>query len=91
MRKTRLRRSTPVIEARRCAAGLPLADGAALVLAVAQTSDRPRTIYTGPLEPDETVDTGNRTLALADQPVVSAALDWLEAGRSAASEADKRD
>ena len=56
----------------------PLDDGAALVLAVAQTSDREGNIYTGPLEPDEIVDTRDRSVALADQSVVRAALVWLE-------------
>jgi hypothetical protein len=48
------------------------------VLAVTQTSDREGRIFTGPLLPDETVDTRDRGLALADQPAVRAALDWLD-------------
>jgi carboxyl-terminal processing protease len=56
----------------------PLADGAALVLAVTQTSDRTGRVYSGPLAPDEVVEARARGLALADQPVVGAALEWLE-------------
>jgi hypothetical protein len=56
----------------------PLADGAALVLAVTQTSDRHGRIYLGPLAPDEVVETSARGLALTDQPVARAALEWLE-------------
>jgi C-terminal processing protease CtpA/Prc len=60
----------------------PLADGAALVLAVTHTSDRNGRVYSGPLEPDEVVDARTRNLALADQPVVRAALEWLESQRA---------
>jgi hypothetical protein len=49
-----------------------LSDGAALVMTVAATMDRAGRIYTGPIEPDERV-TG-------DEPVVAAALAWLEGG-----------
>jgi C-terminal processing protease CtpA/Prc len=60
----------------------PLADGAALVLAVTHLSDRNGRVYSGPLEPDELVESRARDLALADQPVVRAALEWLEAQRA---------
>jgi hypothetical protein len=56
----------------------PLADGAALVLAVTQTSDRTGRVYSGPLDPDEVVEASARGLALNDQPAVRVALDWLE-------------
>jgi C-terminal processing protease CtpA/Prc len=57
----------------------PLRDGAAIVLAVANTRDRHGRVYTGALEPDEIVAEGERTLALSDQPVVHAAASWLSA------------
>ncbi len=56
----------------------PLADGAALVLAVTHTGDRNGRVYSGPLEPDEVVEARARGLALADQPAVRAALEWLQ-------------
>jgi hypothetical protein len=56
----------------------PLADGAALVLAVTYTSDRNGRVLSGPLEPDEVVEARARGLALADQPAVGAALAWLK-------------
>ncbi|HJR70364.1 MAG TPA: S41 family peptidase [Gammaproteobacteria bacterium] len=56
----------------------PLADGAALVLAVTQTGDRNGRVYSGPLDPDEVVEARAGGVALADQPVVRAALEWLQ-------------
>lgn len=55
----------------------PLADGAALVLTVAQTSDRHGQVYSGPLEPDVPVARTEREATLADDPSVGAARDWL--------------
>lgn len=60
----------------------PLADGAALVLAVTHTSDRNGRVYSGPLEPDEAVEARARDQALTDQPVVAAALEWLKSRRA---------
>jgi len=60
----------------------PLGDGAALVLAVTHTSDRNGHVYSGPLEPDEVVEARARDLAVADQPVVRAALEWLQSRRA---------
>jgi C-terminal processing protease CtpA/Prc len=60
----------------------PLADGAALVLAVTHTSDRNGRVYSGPLEPDEVLEAPARGLALADQPGVRAALEWLGSQRA---------
>jgi C-terminal processing protease CtpA/Prc len=60
----------------------PLADGAALVLAVTHTGDRNGRVYSGPLEPDVVVEARARGLALADQPVVRAALEWLKSRRA---------
>jgi hypothetical protein len=60
----------------------PLTDGAALVLAVTHTSDRNGHVYEGPLDPDEVVEAQDRGLALGDQPVVRAALAWLELRRA---------
>ena len=57
----------------------PLSDGAALVLAVASTTDRRGSVYTGPLAPDVLVAESELTLALADQPAVRAAVAWLSA------------
>lgn len=54
----------------------PLADGAALVLTVASTSDRHGRIYTGPLEPDVPAEPASRE-PLPNQPAVRAALAWL--------------
>ncbi|MCY3730196.1 MAG: S41 family peptidase [Rhodospirillaceae bacterium] len=54
-----------------------LSDGAALVLAVASTSDRNGRIYPGPLVPDQIVSAAERGLALPSQPAVRAARDWL--------------
>jgi carboxyl-terminal processing protease len=60
----------------------PLADGAALVLTVAATSDAAGQVYAGPIVPDEAV--ARRTEpsgpdALGDAPL-EAAVEWLEAG-----------
>jgi hypothetical protein len=57
----------------------PLSDGAELVLAVAHATDKRGRVYAGPLAPDEVVPEGERTLALADQLEVSAAVSWLRA------------
>lgn len=54
-----------------------LSDGAALILAVANTSDRKGRVYSGPIPPDETVSTVERDLPLAAQPAVDAARAWL--------------
>jgi C-terminal processing protease CtpA/Prc len=55
----------------------PLADGAALVLTVAQTSDRHGRVYNGPLVPDVLVEHDGRDTALDEQPAVEAARQWL--------------
>lgn len=55
----------------------PLGDGAALVLTVAQTSDRHGHVYAGPLEPDVSAPRAERGAALADAPAVRAARQWL--------------
>ena len=58
-----------------------LSDGAALVLAVAATSDRTGRVLNGPITPDEEVreERGARDAPLVEQPVVRAALEWLGA------------
>lgn len=56
-----------------------LSDGAALVLAVASTSDRNGRVLAGPLAPDEAVAATQGGLALEDQPAIGAALGWLAA------------
>lgn len=55
-----------------------LSDEAALVLAVAATSDRHGRVYPGPIAPDEPVAARDRGLALGEQPAVRAAAEWLE-------------
>ena len=60
-----------------------LSDGAALILAVASTSDRNGRIYPGPIPPDEIVSAAERGLALAAQPTVRAARAWLGSGHGA--------
>lgn len=60
----------------------PLSDGAALVLAVAATSNRRGEIFTGPIAPDEGVASERRASADASpgrDPVVAAASRWLAA------------
>ena len=54
-----------------------LSDGAALILAVASTSDRNGHIYSGPIAPDEAVSAEERGLPLGAQPAVGAARAWL--------------
>jgi carboxyl-terminal processing protease len=56
-----------------------LPDGAALVLTVAGTSDRFGRTYPGPLEPERPVSDGGPSASAAEDAVVDAALDWLEA------------
>lgn len=56
----------------------PLSDGAALILTVAATADRAGRIDTAGLTPDEPVDADADGVALEAQPVVDAALRWLE-------------
>lgn len=56
----------------------PLADGAALVLTVAATSDRNGTIYVGPMKPDESTPEADEDAVLLEQEAVRAALVWLE-------------
>jgi len=51
-----------------------LADGASLLLTVAATSDRDGQVFAGPVPPDETVGRVG-----TDDPVLSAAVDWLAA------------
>lgn len=58
----------------------PLYDGAALVLAVAATSNRLGEIFTGPIEPDQpvAVSVGSRAARpLEEDPVATAAAHWL--------------
>jgi carboxyl-terminal processing protease len=60
----------------------PLADGAALVLTVAATSDSAGQLYLGPIVPDEAVARRAEPSgpdAVADAPL-QAAIDWLAAG-----------
>ena len=52
-----------------------LADGASLLLTVAATSDRDGQVFAGPVPPDEAVGRVGGT----DDPVLSAAVDWLVA------------
>jgi hypothetical protein len=56
----------------------PLSDDAALVLAVAATSDRHGRVYPGPIAPNEPVAASGRELALAEQAAVRAAAQWLK-------------
>ena len=56
-----------------------LADGAALVLAVAATSDRLGRVYTGPLDPDEAVPSETAARDPAADALVAAAQRWLRA------------
>jgi C-terminal processing protease CtpA/Prc len=51
-----------------------LADGAALLLTVAATSDRHGQVFAGPVPPDEAVGRVS-----SDDPALSAAVDWLAA------------
>jgi len=60
-----------------------LSDGAALILAVANTSDRNGRIYSGPISPDEIVSAAESELPLAAQPAVRTAHAWLESGSGA--------
>lgn len=60
-----------------------LSDGAALILAVASTSDTNGRIYSGPIAPDEIVSAAESGLPLAEQPAVRAAGTWLESGSGA--------
>jgi hypothetical protein len=57
----------------------PLSDGAALVLAVAATSDRNGRIYAGRIEPDVAVAEDRRGAELPEQVTVRAASEWLRA------------
>lgn len=56
----------------------PLADGAALVLTVAATSDRLGHVHLGPLVPEQAV-TAAETGAGGEDPVLAAATAWLSA------------
>ncbi|HEX7079671.1 MAG TPA: S41 family peptidase [Gammaproteobacteria bacterium] len=56
-----------------------LSDGAALVLAVAATTDRNGAVHTGPILPDEPVANRGLSTPLAEQTDVQAALRWLHA------------
>jgi C-terminal processing protease CtpA/Prc len=56
-----------------------LADGAALILAVAATSDRLGRVYTGPLEPDEAVPGEATGREPAADSLVAVARRWLKA------------
>jgi C-terminal processing protease CtpA/Prc len=55
-----------------------LADGASLLLTVAATSDRAGQVFAGPVPPDEAIGRGAAATAVGD-PVLAAAVDWLEA------------
>lgn len=55
----------------------PLADGAALILTVAQTGDRHGRVYAGPLEPDIAVAGPERGAAQAADAALEAARHWL--------------
>lgn len=55
-----------------------LADGASLLLTVAATSDRDGQVFAGPVPPDEPIGRGTAG-AGADDPVLTAAVDWLAA------------
>jgi C-terminal processing protease CtpA/Prc len=56
-----------------------LADGAALILAVAATSDRLGRVYSGPLDPDEAVVGETTARAPTADPLVATAQRWLSA------------
>ncbi len=55
----------------------PLADGAALILTVAATSDRHGRTADGPIAPDVAVEPARSSSAAATDPALRAALDWL--------------
>jgi C-terminal processing protease CtpA/Prc len=57
---------------------LELADGAALLLTVCLGGDRSGRTYDGPIEPDESVATDWGQLGTERDPVVRAALAWLD-------------
>jgi len=58
----------------------PLADGAAIVLAVAATSNRNGETFVGPIAPDEPISATRRGgTTLAEDAAVTAAVDWLSA------------
>jgi C-terminal processing protease CtpA/Prc len=55
----------------------PLYDTAALMLAVALTTDRNGRVIAGPITPDEPVATGDYGQELPQQPAIQAARRWL--------------
>jgi carboxyl-terminal processing protease len=55
----------------------PLSDGARIFVSGAKGMDRSGTIYDGPINPDEPVSIAWQHLGDDNDPVISAALDWL--------------
>ena len=67
----------------------PLRDGAALVLAVANTSDKHGRVYTSALMPDEAAPEGDRALPLRDQPAIASAVAWLRSHEACSTDASR--
>lgn len=57
----------------------PLSDGARIFVSGARGMNREGTVYDGPINPDEPVSIAWRHLGDDNDPVISAALDWLAA------------
>jgi C-terminal processing protease CtpA/Prc len=60
-------------------AGFPLSDGAVIVITGVWMADRTSQTYEGPIAPDEVVAAGAPDAQPDDDPVVQAALAWLNA------------
>jgi C-terminal processing protease CtpA/Prc len=55
----------------------PLSDGAYLVVSAAHATDRLGNVHLGPIWPDEMVEMDWTRFATIDDPVITAATDWL--------------
>jgi C-terminal processing protease CtpA/Prc len=58
---------------------LPLFDGSLLALAVAYEVDRTGTVYEAGMQPDEYVESFAQSYLLDEDPVILAAISWLQA------------
>lgn len=58
--------------------GFRLPDGARIVLTTATFADRTGEVYGEPLQPDENISSGSSEPPVGDDPLVEAALGWLQ-------------
>lgn len=60
---------------------IKLSDGATIMVTTCYEADRNKTVYPSAIEPDMTVDQGKIACGAANDPVIAAALQWIDSAR----------